>query len=211
MDVYYQLRSFLYYHHHHSSCAVTPALFHIRYTSTSNPLSHSHPFPLLCLCTHMHPFTTHTPSSPPLDHVGETAALNLSSSSPYQSSVWTTNPQHIPPSLQLPLHAGIPLATVLVWWRLPSNQKAPTPSYMAYNVGGLQTWLDEDWSHTKDLMRIFFLWRSRVEVWRMGQRSCTGGGVYLFNLTLTALKCICGCNLPTASCLHCSLWIKLII
>lgn len=61
--------------------------------------------------TDVRPFTAHAP----LDHVGETVALNLSSSSP--TSQKTTNPQHSPPSP----HAGIPLATV-VWWCLPSNQ-----------------------------------------------------------------------------------------
>lgn len=61
--------------------------------------------------TDVGPFTAHAP----LDHVGETVALNLSSSSP--TSQKTTNPQHSSPSL----HAGIPLATV-VWWCLPSNQ-----------------------------------------------------------------------------------------
>lgn len=127
-------------HHHHIYWAVTSALFCIRHASISNPLSHSHPFPLLCLnphtCTHsLHTHTrTHTSLSPPLDHVGETVALNLSSSSPHQFVI-TNNPQHTPPSYPLPLHAGIPLVTV-VWWCLPSNQKALTPSYMAYGIEG---------------------------------------------------------------------------
>lgn len=89
-------------HHHHISRAVTSALFCIRRTSISNPLSHSHPFPLLCLNPHTYTHSPHThkpPSSLLLDHVGETVALNLSSSSPHQSSVITTNPQHTPPSL----------------------------------------------------------------------------------------------------------------
>lgn len=91
-------------------------------------LIRNHPLPLpppsFVSNTDVRPFTAHAP----LDHVGETVALNLSSSSP--TSQKTTNPQHSSPSL----HAGIPLATV-VWWCLPSNQ---TLSFLCGHIA-LQT------------------------------------------------------------------------
>lgn len=74
----------------------------IRHTSTTQPLSHSGPFPQLCLshtCTPIHQMYVHTHTPSPLDHVGDTVALNLSYSALHQSPVKTTNPQHTPPSL----------------------------------------------------------------------------------------------------------------
>lgn len=115
---------------------VSPAC--LRRTSITGTLSHSSPphpplpSPQLCLkhrCAPIHRARTHAP----LDHVGETVALNLSSSSP--TSQKTTNPQLSSPSL----HAGIPLATV-VWWCLPSNQNL---SFLYGHIAlALQTSLD---------------------------------------------------------------------
>lgn len=122
---------------------VSPAC--IRRTSITGTLSRSHPSPLqLCLkhrCAPIHRARTQAP----LDHVGETVALNLSSSSP--TSQKTTNPQLSSPSL----HAGIPLATV-VWWCLPSNQNL---SFLYGHIAlGLQTRLDKYWLQTADPMYI---------------------------------------------------------
>lgn len=93
---------------------VSPAC--IRPPSITGTLSHSHPSPLqLCLRAARDEWRR-AHAHAPLDRVGETVALNLSSSSP--TSPTTTNPQPSSPSP----HAGIPLATV-VWRCLPSNPK----------------------------------------------------------------------------------------
>lgn len=69
-------------------------------------------------------------------------------------------PQHTPSFLQLPLHAGIPLATV-VWWCLPSNPFFSILYGLWYGWGCVwQTGLDGDRSQEKYLTSVlWFCWR----------------------------------------------------
>ncbi len=98
------------------------------FVSTAHTCAHS-------LHTHTHTHTpththTHTIIITTIRPCWGTVALNLSSSSPPPVCYSHQPPTHS----SISLHAGIPLATV-VWWCLPSNQKALSPSYMAYGMG----------------------------------------------------------------------------
>lgn len=169
--------------------SITSALFAIRHAFTSNQPFHSHPFPLLCLkpntWTHSPHTRTHTPPPAPLDHVGGNGGLELVEHLPHQSSVLTPNPQHIP---HLPLHAGIPLATV-VCWCLPSNQQDLSPHDVA---PWLVEWGFAAWAR----WRLIADQRSHVYLVLWSSGPSQEGSMplcYLFNLTHSF--CIRGCHL----------------
>ena len=151
-------------HRHHISQALTSTLFCIGHTTTSSPLSHSHPFPLLCLnphtCihsphthihTHSHTHTyTHTIITTIKTMLGKRWPWTCLAPPPHQSSGLTTNPQHTPPSLCM---QAFP-------WQLwcgcacLATRRLSLPPILLIWCGGLQTVLDKDWLQTKDLTCI---------------------------------------------------------
>ncbi len=114
---------------------VSPVLYHahIHFQPTFSLASLP---PALSQPTHMLPFTKRTRTHTPSIIISTIRACCWNGG---LELVWLLPPPALcynqpPTHSSISLHAGIPLATV-VRWCLPSNQKAHSPSYIAYGIG----------------------------------------------------------------------------